>query len=211
MGPRHGRQKVYCKSTNCLMKSSFEIIQSIVLGNVRKLKTYNGGSLKLIFCINAQHFLHQVLYRGSSKCQDTRNPPSSTKSMIFCNNNRVTQTSREKWIFSNSSNSKTTPSWRDRLRFCPGIVIPTQVRDSSVHQLSHFSEKLFHSQVSDSVSTCSQSAKVCSFSLLTKFISITLNFPTIKTHSHLYNPVGCSFHVTTLFILVQGSGGSTHE
>ena len=35
-------------------------------------------------------------------------------------------------------------------------------------------------------STTSQSAKVCSFFLFTQFIFITFNFPTIKTHLHLF-------------------------
>ena len=48
-----------------------------------------------------------------------------------------------------------------------------------------------------------------SLQLFTKFIRITFNFPTIKTHLHLYPEL--SFHVTKLFILCQSSGGSTRE
>ena len=121
----------------------------------------------------------QALYRGSNKCQDIH--PSSTKSMVFYSNNsnsKVTPTSHEKWIFSNSS--RTIQSLRDKSRFCLSLVIRTQVCVSSDHQ---FLRSCF--RLSDS--THSQSTKVCSFFFrFRKFIFITFKFPTIKTHLHLY-------------------------
>ena len=133
------------------------------------------------FKINSLCTHPQVVYRGSSKCQAIH--PFTTKSMIFSNNSSSSKVTPTWTCSSSSSSSRAIQSWRDKSRCCLRNVSPTQVcvscLRSSVYKLFPLTQRLRLNSL-----PIRKSLQFCS--LFTKFIDITFNFPTIKTHLHLY-------------------------